>query len=138
MSGRAAAIGALLGGVAVTAVYHVFEALEPRNDVWFAGLVAGFGLVALPILISLATVEIVGRFAGVEHRLPRVRAVMLAGGGLVGVGMMSAISLNASDNPFIGVAFVLLPLIVFALGLAVLGYVVVMAFVDHRRGTLGS
>lgn len=131
-----ALLGTLLVGVAVVAVYHVFEALEPRNDVWFAGLVAGFGLVALPILITLATLEIVGRIARVERRLPRVRAVMVYGCGVIGVGLMTLISIDAAADPFIGAALVLLPILVFALGLPLLAYVVVIAFVDRRRGTL--
>lgn len=125
MSGRQAMAGAVLAGMAVTGVYHLFETVDPRQDLWFAGLAAGFGLVTVPIVIDLVVVDLVARFLRRERHLPRARAMLVGVSGLLGVLIVGWVSARAASDPVAGAGFVLLPLLVFALGvLAVIVLVV--------------
>ncbi len=123
MSLRGAVFGSLVVGGLVAGVYHAADALEPRDDVWFAGVIAGLGLVTVPILIDLGVVEILGRLLKRTRRLAAARGTLVVGSGIIGVGLVGWVSVRAANDPFIGYAFVLLPLFVFALGALTVIYV---------------
>lgn len=125
MSQRRAVLGAIVVGLVVSGVYHLFEAVDPRQDVWFAGLAAGIGLVTVPAFIDLAVVDLTGRFLHRERHLPRIRMALVFVSGVLGVVLVAWASARAATDPFAGTGFVLLPLLVFALGLVALILVVV-------------
>jgi hypothetical protein len=125
MSLRAAVLGSLMIGGLVAAVYHAVELLDPRDDVWFAGLAAGIGLVTVPTLIDVAVVEVLGRALNRSRRLAVARGTLVVGSGFIGIALVGWVSVRAARDPFIGYALVLLPLLVFALGALIAIYVLV-------------
>lgn len=131
----AALIAVVAGGI-VAVTYHVFETLEPRDDVWFAGLIAGFGLVTVPLMIDLVAIDVIGRLLHQDRRLALARSVTVGAGALIGVALVATVSARAAEDPFIGFAFVVLPQLVFALGVVVLILLVIGALVDRKRSTL--
>ncbi len=131
-----AALTAVVAGGIVAVTYHMFETLEPQDDVWFAGLIAGFGLVTVPIIIDLVAIDVIGRLLRQDRRLALARSVTVVAGGLIGVVLVAAVSARAAEDPFIGFAFVVLPQLVFALGVVVLILLVIGALIDRKRSTL--
>jgi hypothetical protein len=130
MSQRRAVLGAVIVGLVVTGTYHVFETVDPRQDLWFAGLAAGIGLVTVPLLIDLAVVDLAGRFLHRERHLPRIRLALVAASGVLGVVLVAWASARAATDPAAGAGFVVLPVLVFALGVLAL-IVVVVAGADE-------
>ena len=122
-----ATLSAVGAGVVVTLVYQLFETVEPRDDLWFAGIAAGFGLVTVPIAIDLAATEVLGRLVGQEEVLLRIRRFLVGAGASIGLFLVGWVSLRAGADPYVGAAFVLLPILIFVLGVVALVWVVVAA-----------
>ncbi len=116
MSQSRAMTASVATGLVIAAVYHLLETVDARDDLWFAGIAAGFGLVSVPLLIDLTALEVLTRSLRRARRAAEVRTVLVLSGGLIGLGIVTWVSVRAGNDPFASEAFVLLPLALFALG----------------------